>query len=74
MVAVQVLFKDAVGGLTARLPRPIATDTNPHDYRAWYGIGQAYELLEQPIFALYYFRKASVLRYGASLSPRSCNP
>jgi len=45
-------------------------EANPHDYRAWYGIGQAYELLQQPVFALYYYRRASVLRYGLGAAPR----
>lgn len=31
-------------------------DLNPRDYRAWYGLGQTYELLHMPYHALYYFR------------------
>lgn len=37
-------------------------DINPRDYRAWYGLGQAYELIMMPYYALYYFRKATQLR------------
>lgn len=32
-------------------------DVNPHDYRAWYGLGQTYELVNMPYYALYYFRR-----------------
>jgi len=31
-------------------------DLSAHDFRAWYGLGQAYELLKMPYYALYYFR------------------
>ena len=30
---------------------------SPRDYRAWYGLGQTYELMKMPYFALYYFRR-----------------
>ncbi len=33
-----------------------AVDLNPRDYRAWYGLGQTYELLLMPYYALYYYR------------------
>lgn len=39
-----------------------AVDINPRDYRAWYGLGQAYELLMMPYYAIYYFRRATQLR------------
>lgn len=39
-----------------------ATDLNPKDYRAWYGLGQTYELLQMPYYALHYFRRATQLR------------
>ena len=32
-------------------------DISPRDYRAWYGLGQTYELLHMPYYALYYFRR-----------------
>lgn len=35
---------------------------NPRDYRAWYGLGQTYELLAMPHYALHYYRRASLLR------------
>jgi tetratricopeptide (TPR) repeat protein len=41
-----------------------AIDVNPRDYRAWYGLGQTYELLNMPYYALYYFRRAALLRPG----------
>ena len=34
------------------------------DYRAWYGLGQTYEVLRMPYYALYYFRQATRLRPG----------
>jgi tetratricopeptide (TPR) repeat protein len=39
-----------------------AVDLDPRDYRAWYGLGQTYELLQMPLYALHYFRKAAALR------------
>lgn len=39
------------------------TDVNQKDYRAWYGLAQAYELLSMHQYALYYFQKATTLRY-----------
>jgi len=41
------------------LPYP---DVNQKDYRAWYGLAQAYELLSMHQYALYYFQKATTLR------------
>ncbi|EFH50251.1 hypothetical protein ARALYDRAFT_910072 [Arabidopsis lyrata subsp. lyrata] len=35
-----------------------AVDINPCDYRAWYGLGQACEMMGMPFYALYYFRKS----------------
>lgn len=32
------------------------------DYRAWYGLGQTYEMLRLNQYALYYFKKAAQLR------------
>ena len=39
-----------------------AVDINPRDYRAWYGLGQTYELLQMFFYAIYYYRKAATLR------------
>lgn len=41
----------------------IMIDINPKDYRAWYGLGQAYEILEMHLYATYYYRRATALRY-----------
>ena len=38
-------------------------DINRKDYRAWYGLGQAYELLSMHNYALYYYQHATALRY-----------
>ncbi|CBI27728.3 unnamed protein product, partial [Vitis vinifera] len=35
---------------------------NPCDYRAWYGLGQAYEMMFMPYYALHYFRKSVFLQ------------
>jgi anaphase-promoting complex subunit 8 len=40
---------------------PIA-DVNRKDYRAWYGMGQTYELLGEPYYAINYYQKAAALR------------
>jgi len=39
-----------------------AVDINDRDYRAWYGLGQVYEILNMLLYALYYYRKAAALR------------
>ena len=39
-----------------------AVDLSPRDYRAWYGLGQTYELLHMPFYALHYFRRATQVR------------
>ncbi len=41
-----------------------AIEVNKRDYRAWYGLGQTYEILKMPFYCLYYYRKAHQLRYG----------
>jgi hypothetical protein len=40
-------------------------DLNRSDYRAWYGLGQVYEMLEMHYYALYYYEHALV--YKSSL-------
>lgn len=38
------------------------TEINARDYRAWYGLGQIYEQVKLPNYALYYFAHARDLR------------
>lgn len=38
------------------------TEINKRDYRAWYGLGQIYELVKLPNYALFYFTHARELR------------
>jgi len=39
-----------------------AVDVNRRDYRAWYGLGQTYEVLEMHTYALWYYKRAAGLR------------
>lgn len=39
-----------------------AVDVNRRDYRAWYGLGQTYEVLEMHSYALWYYKRAAGLR------------
>lgn len=39
-----------------------AIDLSENEYRAWYGLGQAYELLRMPNQALIHYKKAATLR------------
>ena len=39
-----------------------AVDVNSRDYRAWYGLGQTYEILGKHAYSLFYYRKACVIR------------
>jgi anaphase-promoting complex subunit 8 len=36
--------------------------SHERDYRAWYGLGQTYELLQLPLYALHYYQRAAALR------------
>jgi hypothetical protein len=40
----------------------MSSDINPKDYRAWYGLGQTYELLDMPEYAIQYYNRATALR------------
>lgn len=40
----------------------IFTEINNRDYRAWYGLGQTYEILKMPFYCLYYYKQAQKLR------------
>lgn len=58
-------YRRAVGGWRRLQGQPaliIILDVNRKDYRAWYGLGQAYELLNMPQYALYYYHHATALR------------
>lgn len=37
-------------------------EVNRRDYRAWYGLGQSYEILKMPFYSLYYYKIAQQLR------------
>lgn len=37
-------------------------DINPKEFRAWYGLGQTYEILEMFSYALYFFKNALKLQ------------
>jgi anaphase-promoting complex subunit 8 len=39
-----------------------AVGVNRRDYRAWYGLGQTYEVLEMHAYALWYYKKAAGIR------------
>lgn len=39
-----------------------ALDVDRKDYRAWYGLGQAYELLNMHQYAMHYYQRATALR------------
>lgn len=41
----------------------VFADINKKDYRAWHGLGQAYELLDMPQYTLHYFQRSTALRY-----------
>jgi anaphase-promoting complex subunit 8 len=47
-----------------------AVDINPRDYRAWYGLGQTYEILQMPYYALYYYQ----VRVGPFPNPTTVLP
>ena len=38
-----------------------AVDISDREYRAWYGLGQTYEIMNMLLHALFYFRKAAAL-------------
>ena len=40
----------------------IFAEVNKRDYRAWYGLGQTYEMLKLHFYCLYYYKRAQELR------------
>lgn len=40
----------------------ICVDANSKDYRAWYGLGQTYEVLDMLSYALHYYQQATALK------------
>ena len=60
-------YRRAVGTRHARASKNLADlyalDVNPKDYRAWYGLGQVYELLDMHYYAIQYYNRATALRY-----------
>lgn len=38
------------------------SEVNRRDYRAWYGLGQSYEILKMPFYSLYYYKIAQQIR------------
>jgi hypothetical protein len=46
-----------------------AVALNPRDYRAWYGLGQTYELLSMPHYALHYYRCVGCITHSAPPPP-----
>jgi anaphase-promoting complex subunit 8 len=57
-----VHFSDVAVAFDSRACPFFDIDVNRKDYRAWYGLGQAYELLLMPQYALYYYQRATSLR------------
>ena len=37
-------------------------EVNRRDYRAWYGLGQTYEIIKMHFYCLYYYKQAQQLR------------
>lgn len=37
-------------------------EINRRDYRAWYGLGQTYEIIKMPYYCMYYYKQAQQLR------------
>lgn len=35
--------------------------TNPQDHRAWYGLGQTYEIIKLPFYSLHYHKRAQLI-------------
>lgn len=44
------------------VPLHFVSASNKRDYRAWYGLGQTYEVLRLSLFSLYYYKMAQKLR------------
>lgn len=40
----------------------LIAEVNRRDYRAWYGLGQSYEVLKMPMYSLYYYKISQELR------------
>jgi hypothetical protein len=66
MPLLKLIVKLLVSDSTAKTGKPLSrkrcSDVNAKDYRAWYGLGQAYELLDMPMYAIEYYNQATALR------------
>ncbi len=46
-----------------RLPSVLhSIEANKHDFRGYYGLGHAYEIIRMPEYALYYYKQAHKLK------------
>ena len=61
-IDVVILFSTLHRTCFFKKPVFIFIEVNQRDYRAWYGLGQIYEILKMPFYCLYYFRRAQMLR------------
>lgn len=61
-IDVQSVGVDIIEDEHRKTPTMRLVDVNRKDYRAWYGLGQAYELLSMHQYALYYYQRATALR------------
>ena len=50
-----------------------AVDLNPRDYRAWYGLGQTYEILQMFFYALHYYRTLRLYGFRSTNSTTDTN-
>ena len=48
--------------IIAQIIYNIPIGINRNDFRAWYGLGQAYEILKMPYYSLFYYKQAQALR------------
>ena len=48
--------------LLLKLKFHYVVEMNMRDFRAWYGLGQAYEILKMSLYSLYYYRMAQSLK------------
>lgn len=57
-----IVLNDLREGTIHSLTVLSSSDLNHRDFRAWYGLGQTYEILKLPYYAIYYYEKSAELR------------
>ncbi len=58
-----IAYHHALGWYTIMIGETVCLEIDKKDCRAWYGLGQMYDILRMPSYAIYYYQQAHKCRY-----------